>query len=115
ARPPRDPAGRGELPGVQPRPDRPGRTGRRGRLVRPLSFDVLRPGITVTNGRSAAVLYLDLPHTALIVRRDTAAYLADHGLGVLMVHYHNRVGSKAQGVHLKVAATASLRRAARRV
>src|SRR5262249_20035473 len=87
----------------------------RGRLVRPLSFDVLRPGITVTNGRSAAVLYLDLPHTALIVRRDTAAYLADHGLGVLMVHYHNRVGSKAQVVHLKVAATVSLRLSTGRV
>src|SRR5262249_14686205 len=84
-------------------------------LIHPLSFDVLRPGITVTNGHSPAVLYRDMPNGALVMRRDTPAYLADHGLGVLMVHYHNRVGSKAQVVHLRAVPTVSLRLSTTRV
>jgi hypothetical protein len=84
-----------------------------GSLSHPLSLDLFRPGITVTVGNNG-IRYPDLPNTVLTLRRDTPAYQADHGLGVLMVHFHNRVGSKAQVVHLRVAPTVSLRLSATR-
>jgi subtilisin family serine protease len=85
-----------------------------GTLSHPLSVDLFRPGITVTAGNNG-ILYQDLPNTSLTLRRDTPAYQADHGLGVLMAHFHNRVGTKAQVVHLRVAPTVSLRLSTTRV
>src|SRR5262249_36209133 len=85
-----------------------------GTFSHPLSIDLFRPGITVTAGNNG-VLYQDMPNTSLTLRRDTPAYQVDHGLGVLMVHFHNRVGTKAQVVHLRVAPTVSLRLSATRV
>jgi subtilisin family serine protease len=71
-----------------------------------LSTDVLKPGVAVFgafDGSSSPLLYADEPNTSLTVRRDTAAYAADHGMGVLMVHFHNTVGNKAQVVGIKAA------------
>ncbi len=67
-----------------------------------LSTDVLNPGLAVFgafDGSSSPLLYVDAPGT-LEVRRDASAYTADHGLGALIVHFHNAVGSKAQVVSL---------------
>ena len=72
-----------------------------GRLRNPLSFDPLRPAVSVFAGDG--ILYQDMPDTALTLRRDAAAYRADRGQGALMVHFHNRVGSKAQVVRLRSA------------
>ncbi len=71
-----------------------------GAFSSPLSFDLLRPGVSVFVGQGG-LLYQDLPGTSLVLRRDAPAYGADKGLGALMVHFHNRVGSKAQVVALK--------------
>jgi hypothetical protein len=71
-------------------------------LDRTLSTDVLNPGLAVFgsfDGSGSPLLYLDSPGT-LEVRRDAAAYTADHGQGALIVHFHNVVGSKAQVVSL---------------
>lgn len=68
-----------------------------------LSTDVLNPGIAVYgsfNGSGSPLLYADSPSTTLTVRKDAAAYVSDHGQGVLMVHFHNKVGNKAQVVTL---------------
>ncbi len=68
-----------------------------------LSADTLNPGVAVYgsfDGSSSALLYADMPATSLTLRRDASAYAADNGKGVLMVHYHNVVGNKAQVVDI---------------
>jgi subtilisin family serine protease len=68
-----------------------------------LSTDVLNPGVAVYgafNSSSSPLLWADAPSTALVVRRDAASYAADHGKGLLMVHFHNAVGHKAQIVDI---------------
>lgn len=82
-----------------------------GNLVHPLSFNVLYPGVAVFgsyNGDSSPLLFADSPGAVLDVRRGRAAYAADHGLGALLVHFHNTVGNKAQVMALKTAPTVSL-------
>jgi hypothetical protein len=79
--------------------DQVGDVGAKGKLVKPLSFDVLHPGVAVFgsyDGDASALLYRDSPGSVLEVRRDSAAYAVDHGLGALLVHFHNKVGNKAQ-------------------
>jgi hypothetical protein len=67
-----------------------------------LTADVLNPGVAVYGsfaGGGSPLLYVDGPGT-LVVRRDAAAYAADHGKGALIVHFHNAVGNKAQIVDI---------------
>jgi hypothetical protein len=67
-----------------------------------LTTDVLNPGVAVFgsfDGSGSPLLYLDSPGS-LNVRRDAAAYAADHGEGALIVHFQNAVGNKAQVVDL---------------
>ncbi|HJQ74255.1 MAG TPA: S8 family serine peptidase [Gaiellaceae bacterium] len=77
------------------------------RKLRPdgtLKADVLNPGVAVFGhygGRGSALLYRDSSGTKLHVRRDAAAYKADHGKGALIVHFQDAVGHKAQVVKLK--------------
>jgi subtilisin family serine protease len=72
-----------------------------------LTTDVLHPGIEVYNNSirgydtRGLLLNSDRPDTTLTVRRDRARYRTDGGKGVLVVHFHNRVGVKAQVVTLK--------------
>jgi subtilisin family serine protease len=76
-----------------------------------LSVDPLHPGVAVYgsyDGTSSPLLYRDSPGSVLKVRRDAGAYRLDHGLGALIVHFHNLVGSKAQVTALKTAPTVSL-------
>ena len=83
-----------------------------GNLSKPLSINPFQPGIVVygkfvsnhgSGGQpgNLGLLYVDAPGTMLQVRRDAQRYPLDGGLGVLMVHFHNKVGSKAQVVALK--------------
>ncbi len=68
-----------------------------------LSTDVLNPGVAVFgafDGSGSPLLWVDAPGSSLEVRRDYAAYTADHGEGALIVHFHNVVGNKAQVVAL---------------
>jgi hypothetical protein len=79
--------------------DQVGDIGANGKFVKPLSFDVLHPGVAVFgsyDGDASALLFRDSPGSVLEIRRDSAAYTADHGLGALLVHFHNKVGNKAQ-------------------
>jgi subtilisin family serine protease len=72
-----------------------------GDLSSPLSFDPLHPGVAVYgsyNGDASPLLFADSPGSVLALRRDTAAYTADKGLGALVIHFHNAVGNKAQVV-----------------
>ena len=67
------------------------------------SLDVLNPGLTVTgsyDGNASPLLFRDAPGSVLAVRRDVAAYAADHGKGALLVHFQNEVGNKAQVMSL---------------
>lgn len=54
---------------------------------------------------ASTLLFADEPGNTLTVRRDGAAYHDDHGKGALIVHFHNRLGHKAQPVALTVAAS----------
>jgi subtilisin family serine protease len=68
-----------------------------------LTADVLNPGLAVYgawDGNGSPLLYADMPSTSLTMRRDATSYAADHGMGALMVHFHNAVGNKAQVVNL---------------
>ncbi len=90
-----------------------------GKFVNPRSLDVLNPGIAVYgsfDGDASPLLFRDSPGSVLATRRDVAAYAADKGKGVLMIHFHNALGSKAQVVSLnKNAAHVSLALAPKRV
>jgi subtilisin family serine protease len=68
-----------------------------------LSADVLNPGLAVYgawDGNGSPLLYADMPSTSLTMLKDPASYAADHGMGALMVHFHNAVGNKAQVVNI---------------
>lgn len=81
-----------------------------GNLSKPLSINPYHPGIAVygsVDGTTNGLLYADAPGTLLQVRRDAQRYPQDGGLGVLMVHFHNKVGNKAQVVALKSTAPAA--------
>lgn len=84
-----------------------------GTLVSPMSMDVTRPGVVVSGATSPStgppLLYNDQPGTSLVVRRDAPAYGADHAQGVLMVHFHNTAGTKAQVVRLKSASKVAIK------
>ncbi|MEP7019651.1 MAG: S8 family serine peptidase [Pseudonocardiales bacterium] len=69
-----------------------------------LTINPFRPGIAVYgsfDGSASPLLFKDASGSVLQVRRDRAAYAADHGAGALIVHFHNKVGAKAQRVSLK--------------
>lgn len=74
-----------------------------GNLDGSLSTDPLHPGVAVfgTPANPPSVLFTDSPASVLLIERNQAAYTADHGLGALIVHFHNTVGHKAQVVELK--------------
>lgn len=77
-----------------------------------LTTDPFRPGIAVYgsfDGSASPLLFKDGPGSVLQVRRDRAAYAADHGAGALIVHFHNKVGAKAQRVSLKATPAVSLK------
>jgi len=68
-----------------------------------LKTNVLNPGLAVYgawNGNGSPLLYADSPSTSLTIRRDAASYAADHGMGAMLVHFHNAVGNKAQVVDI---------------
>ncbi len=74
-------------------------------LVDPLSVDLYEPGLTVTGESGEGPLVLDQPGKSLTVTRNVASYEADAGQGLMMVHFQNPVGAKAQKVSLLGAAT----------
>ena len=74
-----------------------------GQLVGAKSLDVLNPGISIRgsyDGNASPILYRDAAGSVLSIRRDVTAYAADGGLGALVVHLQNAVGTKAQVVSL---------------
>jgi subtilisin family serine protease len=79
-----------------------------------LSFDVIRPGVEVFNSSIATpptagfLLNTDVAGAKLTVKRNLAAYKADKGSGALLVHFHNKAGSKAKLLTLKTAPKVTL-------
>lgn len=78
-----------------------------GDLVDPLTVNLFEPGITVTSQAGNGPLLRDQPGAVLKVDRNIASYGADSVQGLMMVHFHNEVGSKAQVVDLRRAASAT--------
>jgi len=70
-------------------------------LKDPLTANLYRPGITVTDRDGYGPLVEDQPGADLTVTKNIASYKADGGRGVLMLHFHNRVGEKAQAIGLE--------------
>jgi subtilisin family serine protease len=71
-----------------------------------LSFDPVHPGAAVYGAVSQStspLLFLDNPTSVLRVDRDAAAYAADKGQGLMMVHFHNQEAAKVQAVSLTTA------------
>ncbi|MFL6106004.1 MAG: S8 family serine peptidase [Marmoricola sp.] len=82
-----------------------------GHLVDAMSMDVLKPGVAVFgsyDGSQSPFLFPDASSSVLNLRRDAAAYVEDGGMGAMMVHFHNQLGSKTQVVQLKVDSTVNL-------
>jgi hypothetical protein len=68
-----------------------------------LSFDPVHPGVAAygaVSGSSNFLLFLDNPTSVLRVDRDAAAYAADKGQGLMMVHFQNQESAKVQTVAL---------------
>ena len=67
-----------------------------------LTLDTAAPGLTITGsaGGPSAPLWFDQPGTTLTVDRDWAAYAASHGKGLLLFHFQDKVGHKAQVVSI---------------
>ena len=78
-----------------------------GDLENPLSANLFEPGILVTGDGGVGPLVEDQPGEQLTVTRNVASYRDDAGLGVLMLHFHNPVGDKAQVVALTGAESAT--------
>ena len=80
-------------------------------VITGMSLDVANPGVAIFgsyDGDASPLLFRDSPGSVLELRRDSAAYAADHGLGALVVHFQNTLGNKAQIVSLKTASTTTL-------
>jgi len=60
-----------------------------------LTANAYTPGVRMTP-TTAGPLVRDVPGTTLTVSRDTAAYATERGKGLLLVHFHNTVGSTAE-------------------
>jgi subtilisin family serine protease len=82
-----------------------------GNLDGSLTTDVLHPGVAVfgTPAAMPSVLFPDSPASVVKIERNRGAYATDHGLGALIVHFHNTVGNKAQVVALKSKSKVSLK------
>lgn len=68
-----------------------------------LTADLANPAVTVDDG-SSVVPMSDTTDGSLNVWKTASTYKADHGMGLLMLHFHNANGNKAQVVSLKKAA-----------
>jgi len=71
------------------------------RLIDPLSADLYEPGVSVTTQTGAGPFIVDRPGIDLNVNRHIASYEEDEGKGLMMVHFHNEVGRKAQVVEFQ--------------
>jgi subtilisin family serine protease len=86
-----------------------------------LTMDMRHPGVAVANSSITSsptiglLLNSDQPGTALTVRREVSAYNTDHGLGALLVHFHNKVGTKAKVVSLKATPKVTLKLSATKI
>lgn len=69
-----------------------------GDLSDPLTVDLFDPGVRVTGSDGSGPLLADRDGEEVTVHRDPASYRADDGKGLLMLHFHNKVGDKAQVV-----------------
>ena len=65
-----------------------------------LSANVYEPAIKATDQWDSSQLLYDETGAPITVDRDPASYAADGGLGILMTHFHNKVGDKAQVVDI---------------
>jgi hypothetical protein len=70
-----------------------------------LSANLYDPAIQVTDAGGDGPLVEDSTGAPLTVTRNPAAYTAEGGQGILMVHFHNKVGNKAQVVNVVQPAT----------
>lgn len=73
-----------------------------------LTADVYEPGLLVTDAGEGPFL-ADADGQPIVVRRDIASYRADRGKGLLLLHFHNEVGNKAQVVRLTTVTIAAPR------
>jgi len=82
-----------DLIGVDPAP---GST----KLLDPLTANLYEPGISMTIENGTSPFIVDRPGIDLNVTRHIDSYRDDGGKGLMMVHFHNEVGNKAQAVEL---------------
>jgi hypothetical protein len=60
-----------------------------------MRYDPARPALQFSAPNAAAPAYVDRPGTAIEVKIDPAGYPFNPPAGVLVLHYHNRRGSRA--------------------
>lgn len=62
------------------------------------SFDPVNPGVVVSNSVGVAPLFYERTGDTVTITKNDATLALDKALGVLMVHFHNKAGNKAQVV-----------------
>jgi subtilisin family serine protease len=70
-----------------------------------MKANLYAPALSVADGAGNTPLMEDVTGDSLTVTRNAASFAADGGQGLLMLHLHNKVGSKAQVVDIKAATT----------
>jgi len=63
----------------------------------PFTYDIANPGLDTSTGTTGVPLFYDKPST-LPVTINKAAYATDNAQGVLLLHYLNTAGNRAQAV-----------------
>ncbi|WP_309116769.1 S8 family serine peptidase [Saccharothrix sp.] len=67
----------------------------------PMSFDPLKPGLSVRQGTTPALSFVARTGARLEVHRDAAALAADGAENLLLLHHHNTTEERAQVVKMR--------------
>jgi subtilisin family serine protease len=70
-------------------------------IPKTLSFDTLRPGLSVAGSGNPALAFQALPGTSLTVTRNTQSLNADGANSLLIIFHHNATGARAQTTSIR--------------
>ncbi|MFI9815287.1 S8 family serine peptidase [Saccharothrix variisporea] len=71
------------------------------RIGTPMSFDPLKPGLSVRQGTTPALSFVARTGARLEVHRDAEALAADGAENLLLLHHHNTTEERAQVVKMR--------------
>lgn len=69
-----------------------------GDAVDTMVYNIVRPGLNLTNGQAGSPLFTDAPSTKLSIGFNLVAYGTSSARGILLLHHHNRGDARAETV-----------------